>query len=205
MKGAKLFWIFIFSSMIGFLIENGYRFFMTGDPIWYRGVIVGPFLTIYGIGACVFVLLLRHIHSPIRLFLFGGVMGGITEYFGSLVKDFLLGIKLWDYSQHPLNCFGRTSLVYLFFWGVLGVLFVKIIYPFLSNLIENIGLTQMRKLTKIVLLLFGLNLTVSGLALQRWNERQSGGLAQNRFEQRIDQYFPDRVLEEVYPSLQQSN
>lgn len=205
MKGAKLFWLFIFSSVIGFLIENCYRFLMTGEFIWHSGVIVGPFLPIYGIGACVFALTLRKVHSPICLFLLGGIFGGLTEYFSSLIKDILLGIRLWDYSHHPFNIFGRTSLIYLFFWGALCIFFIKIIYPFLSGLIEKFGLAQMKKMTRICMLLFALNLTVSGFALQRWNERQSGDYAKNQFEQKMDRHFPDSVLEHVYPSLEQSN
>ncbi|MGO3608642.1 MAG: putative ABC transporter permease [Enterococcus sp.] len=205
MKAAKLFWIFILSSMIGFLIENGYRFFLTGNFVWHRGVIIGPFLPIYGMGACVFTLVLRRVHSTIKLFILGALIGGVTEFLGSLIKEVLLGIKLWDYSHHPFNLLGRISLVYLCFWGILCVLFIKIILPFLSDLIEKSGLTRMKNMTRIVFLVFTLNLTFSGLALQRWNERQSGASAENQFERRMDYLFPDKVLEKVYPSLEQSN
>lgn len=177
MKVAKLFWLFIFGSMIGFLIENGYRFLMNGEFVRHIGVIVGPFLPIYGIGACVFALTLRKVRSSLRLFLLGGLFGGLTEYFSSLFKDLFLGIKLRDYDHHPFNLSGRTSFIYLFFWGVLCILLIKRLYPLLSEIIEKIGFVQMKKVTGVCFLLFALNLAVSGFALQRWKERQSGEFA----------------------------
>lgn len=98
MKAAKLFWIFILSSMIGFLIENGYRFFLTGNFVWHRGVIIGPFLPIYGMGACVFTLVLRRVHSTIKLFILGALIGGVHRIFRksdqrSFIRNQTLGLQ----------------------------------------------------------------------------------------------------------------
>lgn len=132
-------------------------------------------------------------------------MGGITEFMGSLVKEIFLGIRLWDYSHQPFNIFGRTSLLYSFLWGLLGILFIKVIYPFLTKLIGKLGLIQKKNFTRLFLLAFILNLIVTGFALQRWNDRQAGEAPANTLEEKIDQHFPDQVLEKIYPSLEQSN
>ena len=48
------------------------------------------------------------------------------------------GQVFWDYSDMPLNIGGRTNVLFMFFWGLLSVVWIKILYPALSKVIERI-------------------------------------------------------------------
>lgn len=49
----------------------------------------------------------------------------------------LFGTISWDYSDMPFNIDGRTSLAYAVVWGILGVIWVRELYPAFSRLIEK--------------------------------------------------------------------
>lgn len=52
--------------------------------------------------------------------------------------ELVFGTVFWDYSDIPFNLGGRINLLYCFFWGIAAVIWLKILYPRLSALIEKI-------------------------------------------------------------------
>ena len=46
-------------------------------------------------------------------------------------------------SGFAFNLGGRVNLLYCFFWGIAAVVWLKLIYPLLSNLIEKLPLKLM--------------------------------------------------------------
>ena len=51
------------------------------------------------------------------------------EYLCSFFQEMLFGSTSWDYSNIPFNLNGRICLLYSVFWGILGILWIKEIYP----------------------------------------------------------------------------
>ena len=46
--------------------------------------------------------------------------------------------KYWDYSKNKFNLQGRVCLLNSVFWGILGVLFIDVIHPFIIGVLYNI-------------------------------------------------------------------
>lgn len=77
----------------------------------------------------------------------GGVFGFLYEELfylidlGRLVKrgsTFGPWFQIWDYFNIPLNINGRTTLPFMVFWGLGGMVLMKLVYPFVSKWIEKI-------------------------------------------------------------------
>ncbi len=62
----------------------------------------------------------------------------IFEYMVSLIFELIFGIRWWDYTNEFLNLHGRVCLVFSLLWGIGGVIFVKIFYNPLQNIILKI-------------------------------------------------------------------
>jgi len=83
-------------------------------------MLYGPFSQIYGFGAVIMVLLLTPLSLKGKSWLFCGsaVVGGLFEVVCSLVQEAFFGSVSWQYSGQAFSLFGgRTSLIYMFFWG----------------------------------------------------------------------------------------
>ncbi|MGM0240487.1 putative ABC transporter permease [Enterococcus sp. AZ103] len=203
MKIRQFFWLFVIGSVIGFLIENCYSWILLGDLSFRRGLVLGPFTPIYGFGTVIFTLFLKPLRreNPVIIFFFSSLLGEIIEFTGSLIEELILGIKMWDFSQQPFNLAGRTSLIYMFFWGVIGVFYLKFLYPFLIRLINHY-LIQQRMIYFIFIAFFIMNFTLSGLAINRWTERQSYQKSDNQIDKKLDHQFHDDYLTEIFPNLE---
>lgn len=53
---CKIFWLFMIGSFIGFIYETIVVFFQTGGFELRQGIIYGPLIPVYGIGAVVYYL-----------------------------------------------------------------------------------------------------------------------------------------------------
>ncbi len=198
-----LFYIFLVGSVIGWIIEGLWTFLRKGILINHSAVVIGPFNMIYGVCACIFSIILTHTNhdkknSFLNLFAISFIVGTILEYFISLGMEAILGFTAWDYSQHFLNINGRVSLMYSMFWGFLGVLWIKYLYPFLINLIDKINV----KIGKIIMvfiavfLLFDVGLTFS--AIERAHACDRGMPPANNYEKFLDHTFNSKYLKNMF-------
>ena len=142
----------------------------------------------------------------------GTVLGGAYEYACSVFTELVFGTVFWDYSKLPFNLGGRINLLFCFFWGIAAVVWLKIIYPKLSNLIEKIPIKTGNILTWILILFMIFNAGMSTLALNRYNQRQQGNLqktpqmtaavedSRTDLEKFLDKHFPDKRMEQIYPN-----
>ena len=111
------------------------------------------------------------------------------------------GSDVWDYSQVPFNLNGRINLLYCFFWGLISVIWVKNIYPYLSRLIEKIPMKAGKLLTWILLVFMGFNMLISAMAIHRMSERRQQIPPANQLEEFIDTHYPDERVMSVYPKM----
>lgn len=200
----KLFWLFVIGSFIGCIMETAVGFATNGGRFEYRvGLVHGPFIPVYGIGAVMMTLALYKFSNARMwvIFLVSAVVGATFEYITSYFQQLLFGSISWDYSYQKFNLYGRTSLYYAIIWGVLGIAWAKFIYPFVSMLIEKLP-KKMGKILTIVLCVFMVyNCAVSCLAQWRYNERQDGVPATNIIEKFLDKQFTDEYLDMIYPNM----
>ena len=138
----KLFLIFIIGCIFGVIYEelilNFFRFLINGSfhIEARRGLLYGPFSPVYGFGAVIMSLFVKEKRSPFKTFLYAALAGGSVEYLVSFLQETFTHSVSWDYTGKLLNINGRTTVIFMIVWGLLGVIFVHIIYPFLSNLIK---------------------------------------------------------------------
>ena len=118
----KIFWIFIIGSVFGFVAEMLYATVYTRTLVIRQGLIYGPFVQVYGMGAVAYYFLIKVFKEPKDAFFAGMIMGGALEYLCSFFQEILFGTISWDYSDLIFNLNGRTSLLHCLYWGTGGVL-----------------------------------------------------------------------------------
>ena len=199
----KVFYIFIIGSIFGCYMEQ-IRYFLQRD-IWEcrAGVIWGPFSEIYGVGAVLIYLLYRSIkeHTPLMIFILSAVCGSGFEYIASLFQELVFHSVTWNYSAEPFNLCGRTSLKYSIYWGLLGLFFIKCIYPILDRQMENIRGGLALTATWVFVAFMTVNLLFSGIAVDRWNERLQNIPSGNSIESYMDQYYDNAKMQERFPHM----
>ena len=194
----KIFWLFMIGCVAGCLIEVVNHFIHYGNIVSRRGLIYGPLNPVYGFGIILFVIFLSKIKNPFLLFISGMVLGGGFEYLCSLFQEKVFGTISWDYSHQMFNIGGRTSLKYMIIWGFMALLIVKVIYPWLSNLIEKIPVNSGNVMTTMLIIFMIFNVVISVSACLRQSERSKGLNASNQIEFFLDKHYPDDRLNEIF-------
>ena len=194
----KIFWLFLIGCVFGCVFEMINHFVHYGDWVSRKGLIYGPLNPVYGLGLICFVVFLSKIEKPYLIFIGGMLLGGGCEYVCSLFQEKVFGTTSWDYSHQLFNIGGRTSLKYMLIWGVLALLVVKIIYPFLSNLIEKIPVKTGNILTIILVIFMVCDITISIIACLRQAERDNGERPSNKVEVFLDKHYPDKKLDMIF-------
>ena len=129
---------FILYSFLGWCIESIFKTICEKQLV-NSGFLYGPFCPIYGCGAIIMYLFLDDIKSkPVIIFCIGFVILSLWEYIVGIVLEKIFHRKYWDYSNNKFNLQGRVCLLNSFFWGVLSVIFIDLIHPFINGLLTNI-------------------------------------------------------------------
>ena len=107
---------FILYSVAGFLIETIFGLLTKGVLESRKSFLYGPFCAIYGVGAVIMIVALQKFRkNNFSLFVGGFVVGSIVEYLVSLIGEYLLHVKWWDYSSMPFNIDGRICVFFSLF------------------------------------------------------------------------------------------
>lgn len=199
----KLFLVFFLGSFAGVVVETIWCVLKYGHFESRAGLIYGPFNLVYGVGALVLTLALYRFRNrgwPWS-FVGGFVVGGAIEYVCSYVQEQLFGTTSWDYSNMPFNLNGRTCLLYCAFWGLLGILWIKDLYPRMAKLIMKIPNRVGKPVVWVLLAFMIFNSAMSFFTVMRWTERISGQPPSNGFETYLDKHYPDEKMEKIYANM----
>lgn len=199
----KLIWIFLISAFLGDIIEMLYCRMVGGTWMSRSSVIFGPFSFVWGIGAVLLtVSLIRLKDKNDRwIILAGGLLGGAFEYMCSVFTELVFGKVFWDYSYMPLNIGGRTNVLFMFFWGILGLVWVKIAYPPLERFIEKFPPAAAKAFTWFIIVLMALNGIFTMAVMLRYNERQENLPPGNVLEKFIDNTYDDEFVENRWQNM----
>lgn len=142
MKEIKLFGIsanrllfyFISCAFIGWCIETLYMFYMRGRFVSV-GLLHFPFNPIYGFGGLLLIIALRPLRHNFILFFLGAVLvTSLLEYVTGVGIKFFLNKMIWNYSGEFLCISGFVCLKSSLAWGMISVIFLYFIKPFLQCL-----------------------------------------------------------------------
>ena len=199
----KIIWVFFICALGGDIIETFYVHFTAGIWMSRSSVLYGPFSIVWGFGAALLTMLLYRLAKleDRYIFLGGFFLGGTYEYMCSVISEKLFGTVFWDYSNMPFNIGGRTNLLFCIFWGILALIWVKMIYPPLSRLIEKIPPIAGKIITWVCVVLMVCDLALSAFAMMRYVERKDGVPAENAVESFLDEQYPDAFVEFVWPNM----
>ena len=194
----KIFWIFIIGSVFGFIAEMLYATVYTRSLVIRQGLIYGPFVQVYGMGAVAYYFLITKYKNPKDAFFAGAIMGGVLEYLCSFFQEIFFGTISWDYSNFFFNLNGRICLLYCVYWGIIAVAFLKIVYPWLEKIELLIYKKSIRILTVFLMLFMTFDITISWMAVDRQQERRENIPPKNDFDIFLDKTYPDEFLDRIY-------
>ncbi len=199
----KLVWVFLISALLGDIIETFYCGLVNGQWMNRSSMLYGPFSFVWGFGAVVLTLALQGLAEKNDRFVFlaGFVIGGVYEYMCSVFTELIFGTVFWDYSDMPLNIGGRTNVLFCFFWGVLAVVWIKIIFPPMSGWIEKIPPLTGKIVTWIVVFCMACNAILTSVAMLRYDTRAYRPEPANALEEFIDRQYGDGHMEWRWPNM----
>lgn len=195
-----IFWLFIIGSILGHIFEMIIVLFQKGHFETRQGLIYGPFIPVYGIGAIIYYLILNNINTEnkIKVFFITAILGGMTEYLSSFIQEKAFGTISWDYSYLLFNINGRTSLLHCTYWGIAGILYVTYIDPFLEKLKCKINKKSLKivSITFAVFMLF--DISISCIAANRQTERRNNISPESKLDLFLDKYYPDEYMDKIF-------
>ena len=194
-----LFWLFTGACVFGLVVETVFHAIVYGGLESRAGLVWGPFSPIYGVGAVALTLFLNrfyHSHNLV-IFLVAMVVGSVLEYATSWGMEFFWGAIAWDYSGTFGSINGRTNFAFGMMWGLLGLMWVRIILPFVKHIFSLVNARNIvvRVLTVGLAAFLAVNVVVTVLALDREGQRAVGIPATTWEQQFLDEYFPDSFLQ----------
>ena len=200
----KLFWVFFVGCFAGVVLETIYCLIQRGHYESRVGLIYGPFNLVYGIGALCLSGALYQFRNRGRVFSFVGgfVVGSVVEYACSWFQEVCFGSTSWDYSNMPYNLNGRICLLYSIFWGILGIFWIKDIYPRMAKWILKIPNKIGKPLTWVLLVFMVFNSVMTLFTSLRWTARREGVEPRNAFEAYLDEHYPDERMQKIFANAE---
>lgn len=138
-----------------------------------RGFLIGPYCPIYGIGSICILFVLESVQSdPLLVFVTASVICAFIEYFTSYAMEKLFHARWWDYSNRLFNVNGRITLTNTISFGLLGLILVYFIHPFIDSLLNNISSQMMISITIFIAILFVIDVITSSVIIYKLKTTQ---------------------------------
>lgn len=205
MKKEKLsfhdiFYIFLVSCVFGWVVEGIWTLVKKGVLINHTALVIGPFNIIYGVGGVILSIVLYHMKEAksFNIFTASFFTGTILEYIMSYLMEVTFGFVAWNYRSKPFNINGRVCLPYSLFWGILGLVWIKLIFPKLKEWINKINTKESHLFMNIaiVFLIFDAILTIG--CINRGKKYEQNIPPQNKIEEVMDKYFGVDYLNNMF-------
>ncbi len=201
----NLFWIFVVASVLGDIMESIVHVAIVDPGHWQdrAGLLFGPFSPIYGCGALLMTLFLNRFYNSnvVLVFFVSAIIGGAFEYFVSWFMQFTFGAVAWDYTGQFLSIGGRTCGWAMGCWGLLGVVWIKLLLPLLLKLVNLIPWNWRYTVTTIAAVFMAVDCVMSLQALDCWYERLSGDPVNTPIQHFYADHFNDAFMEDRFQSM----
>ncbi|MEG2460207.1 MAG: putative ABC transporter permease [Clostridia bacterium] len=133
----KIIYFFVAGTLGGFVIETLFKILTNKENV-SSGLLNGPFCILYGIGtAFMSVMLTKYKDNIWLLFINSALWLSLFEFITGIVLEKVYKTKLWDYTGMFLSIGGKVCFTFTLIWGVLGVVYIKLILPVLTFIYTN--------------------------------------------------------------------
>ena len=185
MHVSTLFIWFVLYSILGWIYETAYC--SVKSLKWDdRGMLIGPYCPIYGVGAVLDVLLLSGLPNWKAVFLACMLGSAVLEYTTSYLTERIFHAVWWDYSNIPFNFHGRICLPCSLGFGVAGIVVLYGIHPYMLSFTNLIPLDWQEPAALALMAVFaadcaltadsliGLNSLKEKISFEEFRERKMG-------------------------------
>ena len=196
-------WFFVIFSAIGFLFEGLWSVINFGHWDDHYSLVWGPLTIIYGFAVVGLLALYRIIgrKSFVLQFIVCFLLGSVLEYVFSFLQELFFKSISWDYSRMPYNLNGRICLRMSLIWGLVGMIFLRLVAPQLIKTARFFNYRIMNHLGFVLFVFMVLNFTVSILATNRYSERHFGIEADCSLDILLDNKYPDEKMKSIYYNM----
>lgn len=199
----NLFWIFVACSILGLAIETVFHLAIYHAYQDRAGLLYGPFSPIYGFGGLFMTVALNRFHDkPIPvIFLISALIGGAFEFTVSWIMQSAFGIVAWDYSGTFLSIDGRTNFMFMCFWGILGVMWVKFLLPILLWMINKIPWKLRYTLTVVCFVFMVVDVVLTVQTIDCWYLREAGHAPNTPLEEFFNKHYDNAYMEHRFQTM----
>jgi len=156
MKRDFWYYLFLFLSMaiLGWFGELLFMLFVNHRVV-NGGFLLGPWTPIYGWGCLMIALIFKKEKSDNLIVLIKSIFYcSLLEYLTSFILEILFCKKWWDYSNYFLNLNGRICLFNSLLWGILGLIYIRKIEPYVYKLYTGLNSNFIKKSLFLVSFLY---------------------------------------------------
>ena len=165
---ATLFIWFILYSVIGWVYETAYCS-IKGLKWDNRGILIGPYCPIYGVGAVLDILLCSKLPNASSVFFACMIGSAILEYTTSYALERMFHAVWWDYTRLPFNLNGRICLSCSLGFGVAGWVVLYGLHPYISRLTAPLPLDVQELLALLFMAVFAADCALTADSLAQIN------------------------------------
>lgn len=140
--------LFLFFCIIGWIYEVSLAL-IYGYGYVNRGFLFGPYLPLYGFGALLLIVCLQKLMkrsiragrfsiTPLIVFLLIVLITSVLEYVVGFLLEIVFNQRFWDYSTYTYQLHGRICLSASIRFGIGGMIFLYLLVPLFTIMINKI-------------------------------------------------------------------
>lgn len=201
------FFLFFIYAIIGFVVEVTYVL-ITTKKLVNRGFLIGPYIPIYGVCACIMTIYLtQYKDNPLTIFILAMSICSFTEYITSYLMEKLFNARWWDYSNMKFNLNGRICLLNTVLFGILALVLIYLVNPPLIFVISKMNKKILNIISIICLIIFFTDTFISTKVILNIKDKISNikydatyeikKLIENILDKK---YLPNRILK-AFPRI----
>ena len=142
--------VFFIGAFIGWIMEICFKYF-SGQSLDKASMSRLPFCALYGTGAVILDLIISsNVNNIVLIFLASSFFLTCLELISGIILDNVFGIVLWNYSNKKLAINKHICGEFMIFWGVMGVVYIKVLKPIFLQVFTSIDGTI---ITSIIMLM----------------------------------------------------
>lgn len=177
-----------------------------------KGLIWGPFCPIYGVCGALIIYILSKLNckTVIKLFFTGFLFGSVAEYILSYGLEAIYGMRFWNYDYLQFNLNGRICLLFSIYWGILSIVLIKFVKPFIDKILDKIKPHKRNIIELGIFIFLCIDCLVTIWGIQTYQNRvvygktytpQSNNIISQLRATIENNYFTNERMSRIFPNL----